>query len=155
MAQGDLEAVLAIERTTLTPWSREMVEAELRYAAGIRLVAEDGQAGGSIVGWCAARLVAPEAELLKIAVAKERRRQGIGAALLGHLCRALHDVGICELFLEVRGRNHPALSLYGRFGFTEIGRRPAYYSEPEDDALLLRRHLQPGSTNTLSSWGIP
>lgn len=154
MAERDLDAVLAIERTTLSPWSREMVAAELRCADGMRLVAEDGQAGGPIVGWCAARLVAPEAELLKIAVAEERRRQGIGAALLCHLCRVLGDAAIDELFLEVRGRNNPALAFYGRYGFTEIGRRPGYYSEPKDDALLLRRHLRQGSTNTLSCWGI-
>lgn len=142
MAPGDLEGVLAIEQTTLTPWSLEMLAAELRYAAGVALVAEDQERGGPIVGWCAARLVAPEAELLKIAVAEDARCRGVGGALLVELGRLLNAAAVSELFLEVRAHNHPALALYHRHGFVAVGKRPGYYGQPKDDALLLRKRLR-------------
>ena len=140
MVVVDLPAVKAIEDGTLTPWSTAMLEQELRYAAGVRYVAEAG-ALGQVVGWCAARVILPEAELLKIAVHREQRRQGIGGLLLAALFEHLQGNGVRELFLEVRAKNLPAVLLYRRYGFSTVGKRPDYYSEPKDDALLLRRGL--------------
>lgn len=141
MADGDLEGVLAIENSTLTPWSMEMLAAELRYASGISLVAEDGQPPGQIVGWCAARLVAPEAELLKIAVSEVHRRRGIGGRLMASLYQRLRRAMVCELYLEVRESNQPALAFYAHHGFLAVGKRSGYYSNPKDDALLLKKRL--------------
>lgn len=140
MAAVDLSTVKAIEDGTLTPWSTAMLEQELHYTAGVRYVAEMEDLG-RIVGWCAARVIAPEAELLKIAVHREQRRQGIGGLLLATLIEHLQGNGVRELFLEVRAKNLPAVFMYRRYGFVTVGKRPGYYGEPKDDALLLRRGL--------------
>jgi [ribosomal protein S18]-alanine N-acetyltransferase len=140
MAAVDLPAVKVIEDGTLTPWSTAMLVQELQYRAGVRYVAEV-QDLGRVVGWCAARVIAPEAELLKIAVHREQRRQGIGGLLLVALIEHLQGNGVRELFLEVRAKNLPAVFMYRRYGFSTVGKRPGYYTEPKDDALLLRRGL--------------
>jgi [ribosomal protein S18]-alanine N-acetyltransferase len=140
MASVDLPAVTAIEDGTLTPWSTAMLEQELQYRAGVRYVAVVENLG-RVVGWCAARVIAPEAELLKIAVHREQRRQGIGGLLLAALIEYLQGNGVRELFLEVRAENLPAVLMYRRYGFSTVGKRPGYYTEPKDDALLLRRGL--------------
>lgn len=140
MASVDLAAVKAIEDGTLTPWSTAMLEQELQYGAGVRYVAEV-QDLGRVVGWCSARVIAPEAELLKIAVHRDQRRQGIGGLLLAALIEHLQGTGVRELFLEVRAKNLPAVLMYRRYGFSTVGKRSGYYTEPKDDALLLRRRI--------------
>jgi ribosomal-protein-alanine N-acetyltransferase len=140
MASVDVPAVKAIEDGTLTPWSTAMLEQELQYRAGVKYVAEAKNLG-RVVGWCAARVIVPEAELLKIAVHKEQRRQGIGGLLLAAVIEYLQGNGVLEMHLEVRAKNLPAVLMYRRYGFSTVGKRPGYYNEPKDDALLLRRGL--------------
>jgi ribosomal-protein-alanine N-acetyltransferase len=141
MASEDVPAVKAIEDVTLSPWPTTMLVTELQYAAGVRYVAEVENLG-PVVGWCAVRVMVPEAELLKIAVQREQRRQGIGGLLLSSLIEYLQGNGVRELFLEVRAKNLPAVLMYRRYGFSTVGKRPGYYSDPKDDALLLRRLLR-------------
>lgn len=85
-------------------------------------------------GLALARQAGGESELLTIAVVPEARHRGLGRRLLtAVLTLCPHPV-----FLEVDADNAAALALYGRAGFAECGRRPAYYG-PERDALILRR----------------
>ncbi|MGL5361797.1 MAG: GNAT family N-acetyltransferase [Bosea sp. (in: a-proteobacteria)] len=107
----------------------------------------DGSFTGSSVlldGFILSRRAADEAEILTIAVSQKRRRGGHGKALLGaHLAR-LASLGAKSLFLEVEAGNAPALALYRRFGFVEVGRREAYYPMPDGTraaALVMRREL--------------
>ncbi len=102
----------------------------------ISLVAEDPASEG-VFGFVVASLVAGEAELESIAVAGEAQRRGVGGHLLNEMAAALRQCGVTRIHLEVRASNHPALSLYKRYGFTEIGRRVGYYGEPAEDAVLL------------------
>ncbi|MDR3744966.1 MAG: GNAT family N-acetyltransferase [Acidobacteriaceae bacterium] len=80
-------------------------------------------------------------ELESVVVASSQRRAGVGRAL----CSAVFDwcraQGATEVMLEVRSSSVAAIALYTSMGFTATGRRPRYYSEPEDDALLLRLPL--------------
>ncbi|MEO1601956.1 MAG: GNAT family N-acetyltransferase [Pseudomonadota bacterium] len=89
------------------------------------------------------RIAADEAEVLSIGVAPEARRQGLGGALLATAIEAAAGDGATQVFLEVAEGNRPARALYAAAGFTEAGRRPAYYRTPlgREDALLLVRAI--------------
>ena len=139
MVPEDLNAVGEIECQTPTPWSLTSLRQELAVRLGLCFVAE--AADRRIVGWCACRRIWPEAELLKIAVAEQERQKGFGTALLQCLIGDLQRQGFTVLFLEVRGRNKAALSFYDYHGFRAVGLRRAYYSDPQDDALLLRKDI--------------
>lgn len=90
------------------------------------------------VGFILSHAVPPESEILTVAVVTDRRRRGIGRALVSfHLARLAVE-GISTSFLEVEAGNAAARTLYARLGYTEVGRRRGYYAGGAD-ALLLRR----------------
>lgn len=89
-----------------------------------------------LLGYAALSWVEREAELLKIAVSPEYRRQGIGRRLLYRIIRELPPQQTDVLHLEVRSDNPAAISFYERLGFEAVGQRTAYYSEPVCDAIL-------------------
>ncbi len=91
-------------------------------------------------GLVLARMAADEAEVLTIGVAPDTRRRGHGAALLRGALAAARARGAGAMFLEVAAGNAPALALYAREGFAEVGRRRRYYSDGAD-ALVLKRGL--------------
>lgn len=95
------------------------------------------QTGSSILGFAVASLLPPQAELETIAVAPHSQRQGIAQQLFAALSGQLRAVAITEVTLEVRASNQPALALYCSLGFVEAGRRPRYYTDPVEDAVLL------------------
>ncbi|WP_457573137.1 ribosomal protein S18-alanine N-acetyltransferase [Desulfolithobacter sp.] len=136
MRAGDVPPVVAIEEAVMdTPWSRSLVEAELQGGSGIRLVFE---LHGQVAGYVFFRFCGPEAELLRIAVREQSRRLGIGSTLLSAGVAALRcHHGVISCFLEVRSANRTALRFYAKEGFVEVGRRPGYYRQPSDDALIL------------------
>jgi len=144
MIEADVTAVECLEQQTLSPWSLLSIREELNQKLGEMFVAEV-EAGSDftpeIVGWCATRLIAPEAELLKIAVDQQSRRAGIATALLDHLTRFLSKRSIELLFLEVRSENQSALNFYIKSGFLQIGVRPKYYSHPSDSAVIYQKIL--------------
>jgi ribosomal-protein-alanine N-acetyltransferase len=139
-AARDLDAVVAIERASFgDPWNREsfasaLADRNLRF----EVAAAEGDVAGYIVYW----LAAGEGELANIAVAPARRRDGIGALLLQHVLEAARAAKVAFVHLEVRESNAAARALYARFGFTEVGRRRAYYRNPVEDALMLRCRLE-------------
>lgn len=135
---ADLAGVERIEVENPSPWSMVALSQEVAVPGSLHLVVI---AGDRPVAWCACRLVPPEAELLKIAVAGGSRRQGFAGMLLVRLGELLATENIARLFLEVRANNLPALSLYGKHGFVEVGLRRNYYADPADDALIMAKTL--------------
>jgi ribosomal-protein-alanine N-acetyltransferase len=148
MVQADLGVVAAIERETLSPWSSRSLADELAVRQAIQCVAESSD--DQILGWCACRVIWPEAELLKITVRKMHRKHGVGWSLLKHLLAELQKREVASLFLEVRSKNHPALNFYAKHGFSLIGSRPNYYTDPSDSAMILKRNV---SRPTIPSLG--
>ena len=109
-----------------------------------QVIAHSAKAGRDIEGFILSRMAAGEAEILSVAVGRRRRGRGLARRLLDIHLRRLAGLGIQAVFLEVEEGNIPALRLYDRAGFREIGRREGYY--PRDDgvsiaALVLRRDL--------------
>ncbi|MDD5832257.1 MAG: ribosomal protein S18-alanine N-acetyltransferase [Clostridiales bacterium] len=79
-----------------------------------------------------------DAEVVRIAVRSEYRREGIGSRLLEGLISEAKRRKVSGIFLEVRSSNLAAVSMYRRAGFTEEGIRKNYYSSPAEDALIMR-----------------
>ena len=86
---------------------------------------------GEPAGFVLSRRADDEAEILSIAVAREARGRGHAGILLGRHLQTLAGAGIRQVFLEVEEGNRPALALYRRHGFGEIGRRLGYYARPD------------------------
>jgi ribosomal-protein-alanine N-acetyltransferase len=106
---------------------------------------EVGKGRAGPVGFVLCRLAAGEGEILTITVARSHRRQGLGWLLMDAVLRELHAARADVLFLEVDETNAPAIGLYRRLGFREVGRRPAYYRHADDSragALVMRRDLR-------------
>jgi len=96
---------------------------------------------GTAVGFAVASFLPPQAELESIAVTAQSQRQGLGRELFDALARKLRAKGVKEIVLEVRGSNRPALAFYRCLGFTKTGLRRSYYTDPVEDALLMRLRL--------------
>lgn len=146
-ASADLPRLMEIARRSVTAAQWKQAEYERLFApetAAARhlLVIEDeGQVMGFIVG----RSVAGEWEIENVAVSGPARRRGLGSHLLGEFLNLVRRRGGREIFLEVRESNRAARHLYEKWAFVEAGRRPAYYHNPPEDAVVLRLSFpQPG-----------
>jgi ribosomal-protein-alanine acetyltransferase len=95
----------------------------------------------TVQGFLIARAVDTEWEIENIAVSSPARRRGLGARLLGEFLDLARGQNAEAVFLEVRESNHAARALYEKWAFVESGRRPRYYREPEEDAVLYRLHF--------------
>ena len=134
---ADLDAVAALESATFTnPWTREMLERELRQSDVARVYVVR-LPGYPVAAFCACWLVYDELHINTIAVDTRLRRQGIATALMRYLMAEAASLGARRTYLEVRRSNLPAQRLYERLGFTVAAVRRNYYSQPEEDALVL------------------
>jgi len=138
---ADVAALAELERACFSdPWTAAGIRETIQYETARTFVAQDS---GQIVGYVIARISGQEGEILDLAVLPERRRRGIGRALLCAVWNALQGDGVKELYLEVRESNVAAIELYRRQGFRPVGLRPRYYRNPPEDALVLRAPLPP------------
>jgi [ribosomal protein S18]-alanine N-acetyltransferase len=104
------------------------------------VIADRAVSGRRNVGFILSRRAADEAEILSVAVTRAWRGHGVARRLLDLHLRRLAGLRLRAVFLEVDQDNTPALRLYARAGFREVGRRPGYYSGGKS-ALVLRRDL--------------
>jgi [ribosomal protein S18]-alanine N-acetyltransferase len=136
MTVEDLPAVEEIEHESFTtPWPANAYRSELeknRLAHYIVARYED-----QVVGFAGIWLMVDEAHITTFAVRKAWRRQGIGERLLLALLDLSKARGAREATLEVRPSNHPARRLYEKYGFMLVGVRPRYYSDDNEDALIM------------------
>jgi ribosomal-protein-alanine N-acetyltransferase len=133
----DLDAVMEIERLSFpTPWAREAFAGELSHSWA-RLEVLRQVPSGRVVAFCNYWLVTDELHILNIAVHPNERRHGHASYLLRHILSEAHRASFRVLSLEVRVSNRAAQALYRKFGFREVGRRPKYYADTGEDALLM------------------
>jgi [ribosomal protein S18]-alanine N-acetyltransferase len=138
--EDELDRVVAIEAASFSkPWTREMLARELRHAEVTRVYVLKF-ADGRIMAFCACWLVLDEVHVNTLAVDASVRRQGLATALLEHVLVDVIAAGARQATLEVRRSNTAALRLYERLGFVVAAVRPKYYSDPEEDGLILWRH---------------
>lgn len=142
----DVDCVKAIEMAwpLLSHWDIEVyrrVAEALETARGM-VATERGDSGeGRILGFLVYRAAGSEVEILNFAVDPSAARRRIGTRLLHYLQSTVMQAGVTTLFLEVRPSNSSARELYLKEKFTEVGRRKDYYSNPIEDAILMKRHL--------------
>jgi ribosomal-protein-alanine N-acetyltransferase len=145
MIPADLDRVIEIERSLKQaphwPHSAWISALDpLSVSHRLALVAEDSN-GHSVTAFAVASLLPPQAELETIAVAPEAQRRGLARFLLAALSKELKSAHVTDVILEVRASNRPALAFYLDLGFVETGRRPRYYADPVEDAVLLSLRL--------------
>jgi ribosomal-protein-alanine N-acetyltransferase len=134
----DLDGVLAIEELSFNnPTTREWYEGEMqrRDVCFIYVIRTTEQ---PVAGFCALWLVADEVHINNLAVRPELRGAGLGSRLLAGVLAETAAMGAAHTTLEVRRSNLPARRLYERAGFRTVGVRQNYYTQPVEDALVLR-----------------
>ena len=92
-----------------------------------------GGVSGFLLFWC----LPPQADILRMAVSMDHRKEGIGAQLVENMLKTAQREGAREVFLEVRRSNEAARRLYRKVGFVETGIRSDYYRNPREDALCM------------------
>jgi len=136
LAEADLERVVAVERVTFSsPWTRGMFIDELLQGSSRAWFVADSPWG--ILGYAGLMEVEGEGHILNLAVRADARGQGVGSALLTAVFDEALRRGLERLTLEVRPSNTAALAIYGSAGFSEEGRRPGYYADSGEDALIM------------------
>ncbi len=144
MRDEDLPRVVAIERDGFShPWSADLLRRELAHAWSTILVAVEAGPGGPerILGFIVYWLVHDEIHVLNIATALEARRRGVGRALMEEAAAEGRRRGARLSTLEVRRSNAPAIALYRELGYREVGIRPRYYAEENEDAIVMNLEL--------------
>lgn len=139
----DLSEVVRLEEECYPdPWSPTAFAA-LPSDSRVHFSVATRAAAPRIVGYVVAWFVLDEGEIANLAIAPDMRRRGIAGRLLDAVLADASARGVRAMFLEVRDSNVAAKRLYAARNFREVGRRSAYYRRPVEDALVLRRDVDP------------
>jgi len=137
MDRSHVDQIAQLERENFSiPWSETQLEDALYNDAASFIVAEDEE--GNVIGYAGLNVVLDEGYINNIVVEEAARRHGVASALLEVYCR-FAAVNLAFLTLEVRKSNAPAIALYEKHGFEQVGLRPGFYSRPREDALIMTR----------------
>lgn len=136
----DVPAIQALEILCFPdPWSSKSLRDTLREEHARFFGAWD--ASGVLCGYLNATWVLDEVNVNRICTHPAFRRQGVASRLFAALDAFCRPCGITRFFLEVRESNRAAQSLYAGVGFSEVGRRPNFYENPSEGAVLMLRVL--------------
>jgi ribosomal-protein-alanine N-acetyltransferase len=142
MTVDDVAAVASLDRLSFPlPWSEGSFRSDLTTnpAAHLLVAEKTGANGRRIAGYAGYWLVVDEAHLSTLAVDPGLRRRGIGERILREAMRLAARQGAEMMTLEVRVTNDAARRLYEKLGFQVVGRRPHYYKDNLEDAILMTR----------------
>lgn len=140
----DIPAVIRVEEASFSaPWTRQAFYNELAYNqfAHYTVVVKDQQVIGYIGMW----LIINEAHITNIAIHPDYRGQGIGKKTMDYAMQQARQLGANSMTLEVRVSNHIAQRLYQKKGFAASGLRPRYYTDNQEDAMIMWAGLNGGS----------
>ena len=138
IVKQDVETLAGMEEACFVEfWSQGQIAGSIARADFCGVIAEDnGRAVGYILGTC----LLEDAEIARIAVIEDYRKQGVGKSLMDGFCTIVKEKGAEKVFLEVRKSNFPAVSLYEKCGFSPTRVRERYYLDGED-ALEMKINL--------------
>lgn len=133
----EAEKIYMLEKECFSDsWSLSTLEAQLSAEQAVWFIYEEDN---KPVGYALGTEVCGEAELYRIAVLSSRRRKGLGELVINEFLGKCRDRNAEKVFLEVRSRNIPAISLYKKSGFEEISVRKGYYDD--DDAIIFVKNM--------------
>ena len=136
MVKEDIEAVLVVEQNSFaTPWSRIAFVNELVHNkfAHYLVIEHEKQ----IIGYCGLWIIVDEAHITNIAILPQHRGLKLGEQLLNHAVELSKTLSATKITLEVRVSNVVAQKLYSKFGFKPGGIRKNYYTDNQEDALVM------------------
>lgn len=140
MEERHLDALAEISRRCFSmPWTRDGLAAELASETARFWTAEEE---GTCVGFAGMHAVCGECYVDLVAVHPAHRRKGIAQQLVQTMINWMEQNSGVFITLEVRVSNRPAIALYEKLGFAEVGRRKGFYTDNREDALLLTRNAQ-------------
>lgn len=136
LSEENAAAVAEIEKLCFShPWSEATVSSEIKSGFSDFFGAFEEE---KLAGYIGGRTIAGETEIFNVAVSPEFRRKGIAKALIGKFIETVREKETQVIFLEVRTSNLSAISLYEKSGFVFCGIRKDYYTDPKENALLMR-----------------
>lgn len=152
MTLEDVREVVSIEKQCFSlPWSEKSFEDSISREDTIFLVCVDSQkdeasveesVASVITGYIGMYLSFDEASITNVAVAPEFRKKGCGEQLVIAAKKTAKEANAERIILEVRVSNVPAISLYKRNGFEELGIRKQFYEHPVEDAYIMSCNLE-------------
>ena len=135
MSLTDLESIKEILVSDFDDfWNYSILKDELSNANSYYLVAK---LDNEILGFAGIKYVLNDADIMNIVVKKSKRKSGIGSLLLKNIIELCKKLNVSTLFLEVNEKNLPAILLYKKFGFEEVGFRKNYYKE--NNAIVMKK----------------
>ena len=140
MSSAHAAQIAALETANFSlPWDEASIRGELENPLSLWLAATEPDE--SVLGYVGSQTVFEDADILNVCVDPAARRQGIAEALMRELERRLIPKGVERITLEVRVSNQPAIRLYEKLGYTQVGLRKGYYEKPREDAWILQKKL--------------
>ena len=165
--EDDVTEIVLLERETATAphWAVADYAGMLRRSGsgsgsgGLKRVLFVAAEGRNVCGFAVGKVVRIgreiEGELESVVVHAGMRRQGVGSSLCRAVIEWAREEGAGKILLEVRAGSAGAVRLYGGLGFVAMGRRPGYYHNPAEDAVLMRCGLRPRGVGASGSEGDP
>ena len=140
MSAAHLPRLAQREQTCFSaPWTQQALAEELSNGQAHFLVA---QSDGEVLGYLGVQEIAGEGYITNVAVFPKARGQGVATALLDKAAQDAARRDCAFLTLEVRESNAPAIALYEKMGYTQVGQRKNFYRDPPENALLYTKYLK-------------
>ncbi len=136
LAPEHLSGVAELERLCFPaePWSEQALSALFaEHAAGFVALSQDG----AVLSYVGMTYAADEGSITNVATHPNARRRGLGRAVVEALLTQAKSLSLCNVYLEVRASNAPAIALYEGIGFIAVGKRKNFYRFPPEDALVM------------------
>lgn len=139
MNEADIDRFAEIDQKCFTvPWSRKAFEDEFKNSIAVYFAARNDD---ECIGYAGFWNVSGEGDITNVAVVEEHRRSGVGSMLVEAVLEKAKQLNIDIMTLEVRQSNYKAQGLYKKYGFEVIGTRKRYYSDNNEDALIMTKQL--------------
>lgn len=137
-SEKDIQGIFEISNLSFKlPWSIDSIRSELNNPLAKYIVAKDIDTN-TILGFIGIWIIAGEGDITNIAVHPDFRKLSIGENLLSSMINLCASLDCNIINLEVRSSNIPAISLYKKFNFSEVGLRKGYYEDNKEDAILMQ-----------------
>ena len=139
MNEAYIDRFAEIDQKCFTvPWSRKAFEDEFKNSIAVYFAARNDD---ECIGYAGFWNVSGEGDITNVAVVEEHRRSGVGSMLIEAVLERAKQLNIDIMTLEVRQSNYKAQGLYKKYGFEVIGTRKRYYSDNNEDALIMTKRF--------------